>query len=1180
MKKHKQISELLTDFVLGELSEEQNQEVKIHLEECLVCREEVKRLERLLKVTSEISNKSVDEKTCESAKAAIFRAIEKEQIKERTGFIKYLGRAAAIAAVITITAVIILMSHSSKSKKVDKETFARQDNTRKETETITAKNLNESTNTKVREELKTVDQMYAAGDKQGLMRMLTEGQYEAKIAAANYLGTMKETDAIGQLKKLSSEYGASNPRNPFARAIRKIQNPTGVRGAANPAVSQEVKNLTFTVINQESKEPIADAKIDIVMDKGKSQYKTNQKGQCTITLRDGNIGNFAAIVSKENYVPMETTYYGGSNRTIGMEPAVSIGGFVKDQEGQPVKDVNVVLGITGYTMDGDSLSWPAISDSNAKTDVNGFWRYDCVPQTAKSVSIYLNHKDYVEVKPTKLFAPISEQLYDTNEVRIVMRALCLNGKVLNDSGLPVEGAIVESFQRGLKQLKTQTDSEGNFHLEHLNSSPAALTILHNDYALLHKNIFVEKDNNSVEITLGPPEIIRGQVVDANNRPLKDVQVSSSMLTERYIDSDKQIITDSNGNFEWKKAPKGEVLLNCSKDGYQSSEISCITPLENKLTIVLYPPISASGSVVDAESNEPIKEFQVTRGIQEKNRTDVYWDERGRKSYETFYNGKYATDFKYGAEAYRIKIKADGYETIDSEKFYNDKDNVVINFKLRKANPVINVTGKVYLPDSNFAENAKVYVCTKIKPYFENNIGNFDATTVTDSNGSFTAAISEKPFSLVVIHEKGMAEISDQDIREPLNINLFQWGRAEGTYYTEGKPKASQEIRVVDVRACDPNRIRTVFRYNTVTDLNGHFVFEKIQPNSNLAISNVRELSVSATNYANSSIIRIPAGQTMVINIGGAGRKVIARLILPDGYKNQYLRRKIIVLENRRLAVQEWAKQYFPGTYEKMSDEDRQRWLRDFYQTNAGREFKEQSRKIAKNEDLKEIKEKRFKSYSSQLAEDGTISFEDVEEGTYTLAVYLNKNEPEAIENNEVCGINYSIDVADANESPLEKPLELGDIKLEVKKIPKIGDAAPAFEVEQFDGDTTTLSDYKGKVLLLHLCAGSQHNANYGFDVLRVIYKSFQNNAQFAIVSVALDNDIETSRLFFDKKLPPWESAYQYPEKRKGIYKDYCQYIYPTIYLIDKKGRIAAAYPLGGFVTYEDLAAAIKELLAE
>jgi hypothetical protein len=82
MNKHDKISRLLTASALGELSPEAQAEVKTHLAECHQCRNEFKQLQTLLDCTGRISELSPDARMCESAKQAVFAAVESE--KEQT----------------------------------------------------------------------------------------------------------------------------------------------------------------------------------------------------------------------------------------------------------------------------------------------------------------------------------------------------------------------------------------------------------------------------------------------------------------------------------------------------------------------------------------------------------------------------------------------------------------------------------------------------------------------------------------------------------------------------------------------------------------------------------------------------------------------------------------------------------------------------------------------------------------------------------------------------------------------------------------------------------------------------------------------------------------------------------------------------------------------------------------
>ncbi len=79
MSAHEKVNEMLVDFVLGVLPEEQAYEVKSHLAECRECRSELKRLEALAECTSRIGKLSADEQMCSSARDRIFAAVSGEE---------------------------------------------------------------------------------------------------------------------------------------------------------------------------------------------------------------------------------------------------------------------------------------------------------------------------------------------------------------------------------------------------------------------------------------------------------------------------------------------------------------------------------------------------------------------------------------------------------------------------------------------------------------------------------------------------------------------------------------------------------------------------------------------------------------------------------------------------------------------------------------------------------------------------------------------------------------------------------------------------------------------------------------------------------------------------------------------------------------------------------------------
>ncbi|MHC4309551.1 MAG: anti-sigma factor family protein, partial [Planctomycetota bacterium] len=82
MNTHEQIKELLTDFALQELPQQQSSQVKQHLADCRECRTELKKLLAVLECAESMSELSVDEQVCESAKQSLLEAVANEETKQ------------------------------------------------------------------------------------------------------------------------------------------------------------------------------------------------------------------------------------------------------------------------------------------------------------------------------------------------------------------------------------------------------------------------------------------------------------------------------------------------------------------------------------------------------------------------------------------------------------------------------------------------------------------------------------------------------------------------------------------------------------------------------------------------------------------------------------------------------------------------------------------------------------------------------------------------------------------------------------------------------------------------------------------------------------------------------------------------------------------------------------------
>jgi len=135
--------------------------------------------------------------------------------------------------------------------------------------------------------------------------------------------------------------------------------------------------------------------------------------------------------------------------------------------------------------------------------------------------------------------------------------------------------------------------------------------------------------------------------------------------------------------------------------------------------------------------------------------------------------------------------------------------------------------------------------------------------------------------------------------------------------------------------------------------------------------------------------------------------------------------------------------------------------------------------------------------------------------------------------------------------------------------------APEFALEDSAGKTVKLKDYRGKVVLLDFwatwCTGCKKEIPW--------FAGFQNKygaKRFAVVGVSLDEDgWKVLRPFLADGHVPYEVVLGNDATAKSFGIENM----PDTFLIDRKGKLAAAYR-AGLVDRDDIESNIKALLAK
>ena len=1059
---------------------------------------------------------------------------------------------------------------------------------------VTAKLLYEGVDSDVMlaAELQQVEAMFAADHADGLLTVLSDAKFEdSKVLAANYLAEIGDPRAIEPLEKLSAEWTGDQQDNPFADAAATIQDriasedgqPTPDAEANRPA-EETGEVLDFFVVHEETDAPLQGVELNIKIQREgpDDEYKdaTDKQGACRIKIGPRKTKYVSIEIRKENFVSMQarfrTTEGGGAGipneYTIALGPTVSIGGIVHNEQGLPIEAVTVE--INRYS-DGEYETevWISIRDYAVKTDKNGKWSCNVMPKELGRFGIMLSHPEYVDDIHSRSWRRLNiEQLRAGTLQMLMKKGVVLAGYVSDQAGNPIKDASVlrGESRHADDKLKTKTDDQGKFEFGRVDYVTEILTVQTQGYAPELKTISIRQDMEPVEFILEPGYGIYGRVVDVNGNPINEAHVSVEEWRS-YSTLEWRSNTDKDGRFVWDSAPPDEIKIYVRKNGYMDSRHSFLVASQDEYELVLGPQLKVSGTVVDANTGEPIEIFTATKGIQWQGGSR-HW-QTGSSSVKNFTNGKYQWEFSSSYPGHLIRIDAEGYMPAVSRVFDSNEGIVHFDFKLAKGR---GPQGIVYLPDDKPAVDAEVYLVTKGKwVSFENaTVSNKrDCLLVTtDDDGTFELTPQTEPYKLVVIHDEGFAQVTEEQFLESPEIYLEKWGRVEGDIFVGSKPGAGEKVRLYNPYSHnDPKGINFSFSYNATADDQGRFVIDRVTPGlMKIAISIVSE-DGRRTSYSGRKDVEVVSGETSYATIGGDGRTVVGKiarppyLVDPDWPWNcAHGRINVDVPDQMKVMAQIYKELEIPrpADFEQMTSTEIMQWFQQWAMSEEGQAWQKEFQDRLKEE----IGDVQQQHYALQINSYGGFKADNVTEGDYLIALTFMGKGKRAGEHRNILGVGkYKFTMPEITDDNIDQPLDLGLINLEMKMHPRlqIGQTAPAFTVDTLDGGKVSLADYRGKFLLLNfwmLQMQTQPAADEQMDKVRQLYQTYGDDERFDILGITMtasvDLYIEIANKYLAEKDITWKQGTLGFENQE-LMQSYGVTTYPFNVLIDPNGTVLA-----------------------
>jgi len=891
--------------------------------------------------------------------------------------------------------------------------------------------------------------------------------------------------------------------------------------STQPTAAKNTVCLGIHVRADESEAPIEGARLRVYRGCGcnceADYYSTDANGFHLVDFGEKKPPYLSILATKAGYVPMMFAWRDKMIENLSEEfsfylpKASKVGGVIENEEGDSIPSTTVIVWMNSE--ESREYPWVRIDDYTVVTDANGRWECDMFPYEPYRFSVKLRHPEYAD---TRIFVDGRdykfEDFYSLKSVLVMREGAFLYGWVTDGEGRPIEGASVftgdDRFDNNARKAKT--DSQGLFEFAHywpeLQRGNVVLTVQAKGYGPELTIVPVYREMEPVMIALGRPHAIRVRVVDVNGRPVSGAGVDvDNWRGHRSLSWRSE--TDEAGRFVWKEAPADEVDIDIYKEGYMRVANQFFAARDEEYEITMLPELVISGSVVDAETNEPVQDFTAIKGIQWKG-GGIHW-ERDVLNAKDFSEGKYKIEIGHPYPGHLIRIDAEGYLAAKSRVFDSNEGTVSYDFRMKKGS---GPSGTVYDPNGLPASGAEIYVLTADRTVnFENgktsNRPRDGEWAVADEEGtfSFKALWEDSLYRLFVIHDEGFAEVSKEEWLKDPNIALQPWGRIEGTVYSGLGFAADESVHFYNRDTHnDPEGMDYYYGINVVSDEEGRFTIERAIAGRGAVARRILSDDGRRSSYAGTKHIEVAAGQTTKVDIGGGGRLVTGRLIKPKwaagttelsmvhpGVQPAQTMNPYEILGDIQFPR--------PERFEQMTVAEVLQWYEEWTKSEEGRAFLEEIEERMKAQGPGDT------GYNVIVESDGSFRILDVRPGEYTLAGGLRKadargyadyKEPVAAE------IRHTFTVGELTEENQDIPVDLGMVEfVPVAKL-ELNEPIPDFDVRSLAGGRLSSGDWRGKYVLLtfYMIAG-QDDVKKDMATLKRIQDDFAGDERFEMIGL-------------------------------------------------------------------------------
>ncbi len=613
------------------------------------------------------------------------------------------------------------------------------------------------------------------------------------------------------------------------------------------------------------------------------RVRTDKEGRIVLRMPK-EFQYFAVFVEAQGYAPYwsewrsQNTHAPPAKHTIELDDGWVMGGVLVDEEGKPIANAKLQPSIQFKRRTLDQIELHI--GTEVTTDDEGRWSYGSAPANKESISVTVRHPSF---QPKVLAVERTRYEIRSNEQRsvkdVLSRGLAVTGRVFDDQGKPVVGAIVRGrFVNDERSAVSQED--GSYRLQGCTPGRTRIVVSAKRYATDMKLVEVSANATTCDFELQPGGRIRIRVMDEDGKPVPRARIFFQEWRGRFeyweFDHIDQY-ANQKGVWEWNEAPLDEFKADiCGPNGMLSSQPLIARDDE----YVFVPPswLTISGKVRDAVTGKPIPEFRVIPGRRGPNG----WEHWEREDTLQGTGGSYTIKIRPSSdERSAVRIEADGYLPKNSRDIENDEGRVTLNLTLE---PAKTVELRLLTPDGQHTVDAKVAISGQQAQFRiesgELQRNNKDELCVTDRDGRCRLTLPGESFHILATHASGYAIVHSLPNQELNEIRLLKWGEVNGESRRGKTTLAGSTVQLQLLPSFEQPEVLIESSALVRIDQNGMFRFEKVIPGMvrvmQLPNQDSSGLELPGQSWL-SQPVEVRSGEPTKITLGGMGPSVRGKL---------------------------------------------------------------------------------------------------------------------------------------------------------------------------------------------------------------------------------------------------------------------------------------------------------------